>query len=144
MFNKDFNNDFKIWREMTKDALVALIDAKITGQGSAIDAGSALPDILKGIIDLIKTPYQAMQDLTLESAKGSFESATDLTKTEAAAALGVSEADLDKLFAGSYLRLAYNGGSVLSVDSSSAAAVSLGAGAIVIEVADSVYSITVA
>lgn len=31
---------------MTKDELVALIDAKIAGQGSAVDAGGALPIIL--------------------------------------------------------------------------------------------------
>jgi len=37
---------------MTKQEIEALIDAKIAGQGSAIDAGSALPTILKAIMDL--------------------------------------------------------------------------------------------
>lgn len=38
---------------MTKEELIALVDAKITGQGSAVDAGGALPEILKGLIELI-------------------------------------------------------------------------------------------
>lgn len=38
---------------MTKEEVRALIKAKIEGQGSAIDAGSVLPAILNGIIDLI-------------------------------------------------------------------------------------------
>lgn len=38
---------------MTKDELKALIAAKIQGQGTAVDAASALPTILNGIIDAI-------------------------------------------------------------------------------------------
>jgi len=38
---------------MTKDELKALIAAKIQGQGTAVDAASALPAILNGIIDAI-------------------------------------------------------------------------------------------
>ena len=38
---------------MTKEQILAEIAAKIDGQGSAIDAGSALPGILRGILDLI-------------------------------------------------------------------------------------------
>ena len=37
----------------TKADILALINAKIAGQGSAVDAGGALPAILKGITDLI-------------------------------------------------------------------------------------------
>lgn len=37
---------------MTKEEIKALIDAKIAGQGSAVDVGSALPAILNGILDL--------------------------------------------------------------------------------------------
>lgn len=37
---------------MTKEEIKALIDAKIAGQGSAVDAGSALPTILNGILEL--------------------------------------------------------------------------------------------
>lgn len=38
---------------ITKEQIIALIDAKIAGQGSAVDVGGALPAILKGITDLI-------------------------------------------------------------------------------------------
>lgn len=37
---------------MTKEEIQALIDAKIAGQGSAIDIGGALPAILGGILEL--------------------------------------------------------------------------------------------
>lgn len=37
---------------MTKEEIKALIDAKIAGQGSAVDTGSALPQILNGILEL--------------------------------------------------------------------------------------------
>ena len=47
MFSNDFNNDFlKPVRKMTKEQLIALINAKITGQGNQIDLGGALADIL--------------------------------------------------------------------------------------------------
>lgn len=38
---------------MTIDEIRALIGAKIAGQGSAVDAGGALPAILDGILDII-------------------------------------------------------------------------------------------
>lgn len=37
---------------MTREEIIALIDAKIAGQGSAVDVGGALPAILKGLADL--------------------------------------------------------------------------------------------
>ena len=40
---------------MTRDEIIAAIDAKIAGQGNQIDAGSVLPEILKGIISLVET-----------------------------------------------------------------------------------------
>lgn len=52
---------------MTKQEIIAEINAKIAGQGTNIDAGSALPGILQGIIDLIPeapTP-QVQADLTV-------------------------------------------------------------------------------
>lgn len=36
---------------MNKEQIKDLIASKIAGQGSAVDAGSALPDILNGIVD---------------------------------------------------------------------------------------------
>lgn len=41
---------------MTKEEIKVLIDTKIAGQGSAVDAGSALPAILNGILELAATP----------------------------------------------------------------------------------------
>ena len=37
---------------MTKNEIIALIDSKIAGQGTMVDAGSALPAILKGILEI--------------------------------------------------------------------------------------------
>lgn len=37
---------------MTKEQIQALIDAKIAGQGSAVDVGGALPQILSEILEL--------------------------------------------------------------------------------------------
>ena len=52
---------------MTKEEIIALIDAKIAGQGTNIDAGSALPGILKGILDLISAaPAPQVQANLLE------------------------------------------------------------------------------
>lgn len=61
---------------MTKEEIKALIDAKIAGQGSAVDAGSALPAILDGILELATTPpakkvieiTEEFQDLSIEEA----------------------------------------------------------------------------
>lgn len=40
---------------MTKEQIQALIDAKIAGQGSAVDAGGALPTILSEILALAES-----------------------------------------------------------------------------------------
>ena len=47
-FNFDFNFDFTI---MSKDELIALIDAKIAGQGNQIDLAGVLAGILKAAIN---------------------------------------------------------------------------------------------
>ena len=56
---------------MTKDELVALIDAKIAGQGSAVDAGGALPIILtelaKAAAPLEVTDITALTGAQLDS-----------------------------------------------------------------------------
>ena len=41
---------------MSPQEIQALIDAKIAGQGSAVDIGGALPQILSGILELAATP----------------------------------------------------------------------------------------
>ena len=42
---------------MTKQQIADLIAAKISGQGSAVDVGGALPAILNGILELIPEAY---------------------------------------------------------------------------------------
>ena len=43
---------------MTKEEIQALINAKIAGQGSAVDVGGALPAILSEILNLATVPAQ--------------------------------------------------------------------------------------
>lgn len=66
---------------MTKEEIKALIDAKIAGQGSAVDTGSALPAILNGILELAATPPAKKIIHIIETFEdASFEEA--LTKIE--------------------------------------------------------------
>lgn len=51
---------------MTTDELKDLIASKIAGQGSAVDAGSALPEILGGVVDLLKS----LQDMNISQQAG--------------------------------------------------------------------------
>lgn len=154
LFSKDFNNDFK--KTMMGDDIRALVAAKIAGQGNQVDVGSVLPDIFYRILDLldytagriptVPTALQTLAALTCASDAETITSATDLTKDEAAEALGIIADDLDGLFAGSFVRFSYGeeSANILAVDAISPDVVSLGAGAIVIGLADGVYSITVA
>lgn len=48
---------------MTTDELKDLIASKIAGQGSAVDAGSALPEILGGVVDLLKNQQDKVNAL---------------------------------------------------------------------------------
>lgn len=83
--------------------------------------------------------------LTLNSGAAGFESASDLDKAGAAEALGISEADLDKLFSGGFLRLQYTAG-ILGVDYVSSSLVSLGAAgsvSVVVAKEDDAYAISV-
>ena len=151
LFSKDFNNDFK--KTMMGNDIRELVAAKIAGQGNQVDVGSVLPDIFYKILDLVDyvsgriptvpTALQTLAALTCASEAETITSATDLTKDEAAEALGIIADNLDGLFAGSFLRFSYSG-TVLGVDFITPDSVSLGAGAIVIGLADGVYSITVA
>lgn len=43
---------------MTAQEIQALIDAKIAGQGSAVDVGGALPQILSGILEIAQSGAQ--------------------------------------------------------------------------------------
>lgn len=49
---------------MTKEEIIALIDEKVAGQGNNIDAGSVLPRILKGILDLAVGGGTEVSDIT--------------------------------------------------------------------------------
>lgn len=115
---------------MTKQQILAEIAAKIDGQGSAIDAGSALPGILRGILDLIPaeqvnsdwnategpaeilnkpTIPAGMKDINLASWERT--KISDVSKSEFALALGCSEAEVDEIFSDNIGRL------TLSIDS---------------------------
>lgn len=82
---------------MTKQQILAEIAAKIDGQGSAIDAGSALPGILRGILDLIPegpshvAPEPMIRIIIEESI------AEAKTRSEMALLLGITEEELDEL-----------------------------------------------
>lgn len=89
---------------MTKEQILALIDAKIAGQGTNIDAGSALPEILSGILGLIPdgalttSPQeltdgqqeQVLENLALTDVlRSSEQSLTDAQKEQARTNIGV-------------------------------------------------------
>ena len=48
---------------MTTEELKNLIASKIAGQGSAVDAGSALPEILGGVVDLLENQQNKVNAL---------------------------------------------------------------------------------
>ena len=121
---------------MTKQQILAEIAAKIDGQGSAIDAGSALPGILRGIIDLIpgeqvnsdwnatEGPAEILNKPTIPAGIKTITLAdwdqteiTDVSKSEFALALGCSEEDVDEIFADNVgqLRISASGLKLLKV-----------------------------
>lgn len=53
---------------MEKEQILALISSKIEGQGNQVDTGSALPEILRGIMDLIPTIPEPVAALMVQSA----------------------------------------------------------------------------
>lgn len=53
---------------MTKEQILALVSSKIEGQGNQVDTGSALPEILRGIMDLIPTIPEPVAALMVQSA----------------------------------------------------------------------------
>lgn len=53
---------------MTQEQILALISSKIEGQGNQIDAGSVLPAVLRGIIELIPTIPEPVAALMVQSA----------------------------------------------------------------------------
>lgn len=68
---------------MTPEEIKALIKAKIAGQGSAVDVGSALPAILEGIVDLASSgspvaPTPALDLPLVELDAETLEDAADI------------------------------------------------------------------
>ncbi len=120
---------------MTKQEIAALVAAKIEGQGTNVDAGSVLPAILNGILDLIPaapvppTPADIFAGFSvttdLDQAAIVSGSGTGLSKGQAAQALGITGGDLDALLSGKIVRFVYGGGSV-AVGSQTPASVSMG------------------
>lgn len=53
---------------MTQEQILALIASKVEGQGNQVDTGSALPEILRGIIELIPTIPEPQTALQVQSA----------------------------------------------------------------------------
>ena len=77
---------------MTKEEIKALIDAKIAGQGSAVDAGSALPAILNGILELAATPpAKKVIEIMNTFSQVSIEEALTNIKINGAQVLSLSE-----------------------------------------------------
>lgn len=76
---------------MTIEEVKALIAKGLEGQGSAIDAGGVLPKVLNGIIDIVVGEKKKVEVPNLSSF-------TTVSKAQAAAALEISESDLDSLF----------------------------------------------
>ena len=122
----------------TKAQLKATIAESVKGQGDQLDLSGKLGDILDDILDLV--PF------TLNSSKSSFSDASDLSKAEAATALGITGDELDALMAGQYTRFAYgtNHAKILSVDSADGASLSMGAGYLKVTLATNKYAIDVA
>ena len=122
----------------TKAQLKATIASTIKGQGNQLDVADNLGNILDDILDLV--PF------TLESSKSSFTDTSDLTKSAAATALGITGDELDALMAGEYTRFAYgtNHAKILSVDSADGANLSMGAGYLKVTLATNKYAIDVA
>lgn len=77
---------------MTPQEIQALINAKIAGQGSAVDVGGALPQILSGILDLA----QAGAAKTVVEMVGSVENGT-LEQALAALTIDGEPATVEKL-----------------------------------------------
>lgn len=88
---------------MTKQEIKELVSKKIAGQGSQVDIGGALAEILNGIIDIAGAKKVEVPMLI------TFE---DLTKAQAAAELQISESDLDSLFEADVVTTPGSGGTI--------------------------------
>lgn len=86
---------------MTVQEIKDLIASKIAGQGSAVDAGSALPEILNGIVDAIAA-IPEVQPVYLKTTR-SFTQLVEqgeISVTSMASYMGVTEKTLRQFLAG--------------------------------------------
>ena len=148
---------------MTKQEITNLINETLTGQGSMVDIASKLPKILMALVDIIpndapdfnndfNNDFQGVMDraqalaiLTVKSSAEAFEDASDLSKDDAAKALGITADELDDLMAGGFVRFAYgeNHANILGIDSADGTILSMGGGFLQVTLADDKYSINV-
>lgn len=80
---------------MTIQEIKELVSKKIAGQGSQVDIGGALAEILNGIVDLLPGP-------TLIHITGDYFA--NKSKSEAITLLGITPEQFDNLFKGEYFR----------------------------------------
>lgn len=52
---------------MTKDQILQMIESRVEGQGNQVDTGTALPTVLRGIIDLIPAVPEPQTALMVQS-----------------------------------------------------------------------------
>ena len=96
---------------MTTDEIRALIAKKISGQGSAIDVGNGLEPILNALCDALDAAQAAAPKvLNCGVAFSSGLSGEDLTLTEVAELLNISEQEATQLVNGYYDKLGFSGG----------------------------------
>lgn len=80
---------------MTIQEIKELVSKKIAGQGSQVDIGGALAEILNGIVELLPGP-------TLIHITGDYFA--NKSKSEAITLLGITPEQFDNLFKGEYFR----------------------------------------
>lgn len=79
---------------MTKEEIKALVSAKVAGQGNQVDISGALGTILDAIVDAI--PEGGGDSLVIHANVNDISNAS---KSQFAQFLGVSEKDVDNIFA---------------------------------------------
>jgi hypothetical protein len=63
---------------MTPQEIQALINAKIAGQGSAVDVGGALPQILSGILEIAQSGQKPVLEIEMQAEDETVEHVLDL------------------------------------------------------------------
>ena len=87
---------------MTLEQIKNLIQQKIAGQGSAIDAASVMPEILNGICDIVEDISEEVGNSVLEVSWPNSGTHEGLSKSDLCTTLGITEQEFDDLLAGKY------------------------------------------